>query len=294
MHAFMIIAHRQFDLLAKLIAALDDERNDIFVHIDAKVRDFDFEKFKSLPKHSRICFTPRIGVTWGDFSQVKCELLLLAEVDKMQKSGRVYDYVHLISGSDLPIKSNNEIHRFFNENAGRQFVHFTADDVSKESEGRIRYYHLFRRRRNLFTKILAQIALRVQMFLGVNRLKNQNLAVQKGCNWFSITGAFAAYIAQESERLEKIFRFSYCGDEVFVQTALLNSPFAADVYMKNCGNNHLACARLIDWQRGNPYVFKMQDFEMIKNSPAIFARKFDLDVDSKIIGAVLQSITSDK
>lgn len=290
MHAYMIIAHRQFDLLAKLITALDDERNDIFVHIDAKVRDFDFEKFKVLPKRSRIYFTPRIGVTWGDFSQVKCELILLAEVDKMQKSGRVYDYVHLISGADLPIKSNDEIHRFFNENAGRQFVHFTADNVSESSECRIKYYHLFRRRRNLFTKILAQIALRVQMLCGVNRLKNTNIKVQKGCNWFSITGEFAAYIAQESERLKKILRFSYCGDEVFVQTALLNSPFADDVYMKNCGNNHLACARLIDWQRGNPYVFKMQDFDLIKNSPAMFARKFDMDVDSEIIDKVLQSI----
>lgn len=290
MHAYMIIAHRQFDLLAKLITALDDERNDIFVHIDAKVRDFDFEKFKVLPKRSRIYFTPRIGVTWGDFSQVKCELILLAEVDKMQKSGRVYDYVHLISGADLPIKSNDEIHRFFNENAGRQFVHFTADNVSESSEDRIKYYHLFRRRRNLFTKILAQIALRVQMLCGVNRLKNTNIKVQKGCNWFSITGEFAAYIAQESERLKKILRFSYCGDEVFVQTALLNSPFADDVYMKNCGNNHLACARLIDWQRGNPYVFKMQDFDLIKNSPAMFARKFDMDVDSEIIDKVLQSI----
>ena len=290
MHAYMIIAHRQFDLLAKLITALDDERNDIFVHIDAKVRDFDFEKFKVLPKRSRIYFTPRIGVTWGDFSQVKCELILLAEVDKMQKSGRVYDYVHLISGADLPLKSNDEIHRFFNENAGRQFVHFTADNVSESSEGRIKNYHLFRRRRNLFTKILAQIALRVQMLCGVNRLKNTNIKVQKGCNWFSITGEFAAYIAQESERLKKILRFSYCGDEVFVQTALLNSPFADDVYMKNCGNNHLACARLIDWQRGNPYVFKMQDFDLIKNSPAMFARKFDMDVDSEIIDKVLQSI----
>ncbi len=290
MHAYMIIAHRQFDLLAKLITALDDERNDIFVHIDAKVRGFDFEKFKALPKRSHIYFTPRIGVTWGDFSQVKCELILLAEVDKMQKSGRAYDYVHLISGADLPIKSNDEIHRFFNENAGRQFVHFTADNVSENSEGRIKYYHLFRRRRNLFTKILAQIALRVQMLCGVNRLKNKNIKVQKGCNWFSITGAFAAYIAQESKPLEKIFRFSYCGDEVFVQTALVNSPFADDVYMKNCGNNHLACARLIDWQRGNPYVFRTEDFDLIKNSPAMFARKFDMDVDFEIIDKVLKSI----
>lgn len=203
MHAYMIIAHRQFDLLAKLITALDDERNDIFVHIDAKVRDFDFEKFKALPKRSRIYFTPRIGVTWGDFSQVKCELILLAEVDKMQKNGRAYDYVHLISGADLPIKSNDEIHAFFKENNGLQFVHFTDDKATKESENRIRYYHLFRRHRNILTKILAQIALRVQMLFGVDRLKNTNIKVQKGCNWFSITGEFAAYIAQESERLKK-------------------------------------------------------------------------------------------
>ena len=208
----------------------------------------------------------------------------------MQKSVRSYDYVHLISGADLPIKSNNQIHAFFKENNGLQFVHFTDDKATKESENRIRYYHLFRRRRNLLTKILAQIALRVQMLFGVNRLKNKNIKVQKGCNWFSITGAFAAYIAQASKPLEKIFRFSYCGDEVFVQTALLNSPFADDVYMKNCGNNHLACARLIDWQRGNPYVFKMQDFDLIKNSPAMFARKFDMDVDSEIIDKVLKSI----
>ncbi|UKI22521.1 MAG: hypothetical protein L6V88_09385 [Anaerotruncus sp.] len=80
---------------------------------------------------------------------------------------------------------------------------------------------------------MAQIALRVQMLCGVNRLKNKNIKVQKGCNWFSITGAFAAYIAQESKPLEEnLSFFSYCGDEVFVQTALLNSPFAADAYMK--------------------------------------------------------------
>lgn len=56
MHAYMIIAHRQFDLLAKLITALDDERNDIFVHIDAKVRDFDFE-------NSRFCQSAHVFIS---------------------------------------------------------------------------------------------------------------------------------------------------------------------------------------------------------------------------------------
>ena len=36
MHAYMIIAHNQFELLERLIAALDDERNDIYIHIDKK------------------------------------------------------------------------------------------------------------------------------------------------------------------------------------------------------------------------------------------------------------------
>lgn len=35
-HAYMIIAHNEFDLLEILVRLLDDPRNDIYVHIDAK------------------------------------------------------------------------------------------------------------------------------------------------------------------------------------------------------------------------------------------------------------------
>ena len=33
--------------------------------------------------------------------------------------------------------------------------------------------------------------------------------------------------------------------------------------MPDCGNDHSACARLIDWQRGNPYVWRIDDLEEI-------------------------------
>ena len=42
-HAYMIIAHNEFDLLEILVRLLDDPRNDIYIHIDAKVKDFDFK-----------------------------------------------------------------------------------------------------------------------------------------------------------------------------------------------------------------------------------------------------------
>lgn len=289
MHAIMIIAHNQFDLLEKLIAALDDERNDIFVHIDAKVKNFDFERFKSIPAHSEIHFTQRVNVTWGDFGLVKAEMMLIDAAVKNESDHKKYSYYHLISGCDLPIKSNDEIHRFFEENNGKEFIHFSSNTVSDSSIARIRYYHFFRGKRTFIRKLLSYSILQVEKLLGINRLKKNKIKVQKGCNWFSITGDLARYIAGNMDRWEHVFRYSYCADEVFVQTIFVNSPYKDNLYMPNCNNDHLACVRLIDWKRGNPYVFRKDDFEMIRSSPAMFARKFSLDVDSDIVDMILNS-----
>ena len=153
MHAVMIIAHNQFDLLEKLISALDDKQNDIFVHIDAEADNFDFEHFRKIPKYSEIHFTDRINVTWGDFSQVKAEIILLKAAVENESKGKKYSYFHLISGCDLPIKSNDEIHEFFKENNGKEFIHFSSEKVSEQSIGRIRYYHFFRNKRTFVRKL---------------------------------------------------------------------------------------------------------------------------------------------
>ena len=289
MHAYMIIAHNQFDLLEKLVKSLDDNRNDIYIHIDAKVKNFDFDRIKNAVKFSSVYFTDRIRITWGDFSQVKCEMILLKTAVENQNNGKQYEYFHLISGVDLPIKSNDYIHSFFENNKGKEFIHFTNAKDDTQAQNRIRYYHIFRKRRNLFFKILAQITYRIQMLLDVNRLKGKDLIIQKGCNWFSITNNLAEYIVDNLNFYEKLFKYSYCADEVFVQTVLKNSPFKNNLYMPQSGDNHLACMRLIDWKRGNPYVFKdNSDFDMIKESPAVFARKFDYERYPEIIDSVLE------
>lgn len=205
-----------------------------------------------------------------------------------------YAYYHLISGVDLPIKSNDEIHAFFDQNEGKEFVHFSKNEPDPGFATRIRYYHLFRKKRNGFTKVLAQIAFRLQVLFRVDRLKGQNLVVQKGTNWFSITGDFAKYIVSQADRVEQLFAYCYCGDEVFVQTMLVNSPFAANLYMPNCNNDQMACARLIDWERGRPYVFRMADYDEIMQSPAMFARKFSMQADSEIVKAIQAALCNRK
>lgn len=282
-HAYMIIAHNQFELLEILIKMLDDKRNDIFVHIDAKLQNFDFESFKRIPQHSRIIFTDRISITWGDFSQVQAEMILLKSAVQNEEKDNPYSYFHLLSGVDLPIKTNDEIHKFFDINKGKEFIHFSENEPSHAFVNRIKYYHIFRKKRNLFFKILAQSALKIQKLIGVNRLKKNNLIVQKGTNWFSITADFAKYVVSKSNEIEKMFNYSYCCDEVFLQTIFVNSPFKNNLLMPNCNNNQLACARLIDWNRGNPYVFKIDDYDEIISSKAMFARKFSFNEDKEII-----------
>lgn len=291
MHAYMIIAHNQFELLEKLIHCLDDKRNDIFIHIDAKVKEFDFEYFSSLTKFSKVYFTDeRISVTWGGVSFVECEMLLLKTAVSHDDENNPYTYYHLLSGVDLPIKTKDEIYNFFEQNSGKEFIHYVTLETLDSAVDRVKYYHLFRKKRNKFYKILAQIALKLQKVLGVNRLKNTGIKVFKGSNWFSITGNLAKYIVENQDKYKKMFRYSFCCDEIFMQTIVQNSEFKNNLFMPDSNDNYYACARLIDWKRGNPYVFRKEDFDLIQSSPCMFARKFDLYTDSEIVDLIIKSI----
>ena len=59
----------------------------------------------------------RVDVRWGDISQIETELILF---EKACTTNR-YDYYHLLSGVDLPIKSQNYIHDFFSEYADNEY-----------------------------------------------------------------------------------------------------------------------------------------------------------------------------
>lgn len=278
-HAYLIIAHNQFELLEILIKMLDDERNDLFVHIDAKVRDFDFKHFAGITKKSNLYFTNnRYSIKWASFDMVKAEYALF---EKVFESNNNYNYVHLISGVDLPIKSQDEIHAFFEKNHGKEFVHFTSEKLNNTELDRVRAYHFAMGRRNYINRFITKLESKMARILGINRIKN--LEVQKGSQWFSITMDFAKYIFDKKEFVYKQFHHTFIPDEFFVQTLLVNSRFKNNLFMPDCKNDHLACARLIDWERGNPYVFKIEDFDEIISSKAMFARKFSLNEDNEII-----------
>ena len=106
-HAYLIMAHNEWELLNTLLSLIDDERNDIFLHIDKKVKNM---PNLYQPKFSKLYLTPkRYDVRWGDVGQVHSEMHLF----KTAKEHGPYQYYHKLSGVDLPIKTQDYIHHFF-------------------------------------------------------------------------------------------------------------------------------------------------------------------------------------
>lgn len=137
MHAYLIIAHNNFKQLQILINLLDDDRNDIFIHIDKKVEEL---PLLTTNKSKLFILDKRIDVRWGNVNQIETEILLFETAVKHNQ----YEYYHLISGVDLPIKSNDYIHNFFKINNGKEFVGFSKVN-SKKLKWNVCYYHLLTR-----------------------------------------------------------------------------------------------------------------------------------------------------
>lgn len=285
-----MLVHAHPQQLKKLLAAIDDERNDIYIHMDRKA-DFSYDCLKDSCKHANLHFiTPRIKVNWGGVSIIRTEMALLKAATATKHS-----YYHFISGMDLPLKSQDYIHKFFQQHDGCEFLEFMKTDVHAYS--RVQYYALFPEGSNFFlTNLLNHI---FKAILKVLHLKqNKGIEVMKAYQWMSITHGFATYIVENEKWVEKVFRNTVICDEIFIPTLLWRSPFKDKLFdpSKEEAASCTPSMRLIDWSRGpsrrHPWTFTSDDFEMLKNSPCLWARKFDEDVDSAIIDKVLTELST--
>lgn len=63
-HAYLVMAHKDDETLRTLLRSLDDPRNDIFIHMDAKNTGWDENRALASIDKAGIFFVPRISVTW--------------------------------------------------------------------------------------------------------------------------------------------------------------------------------------------------------------------------------------
>lgn len=120
----------------------------------------------------------------------------------------------------------------------------------------------------------------IQKKLGINRVKGDT-EIYMGAQWFSITHDMALYVLSRRGEMKKLLRYGLAADELLVQTLVMASPFSQRVS---------GARRTIDWKRGSPYIWRMEDFDYLMNSEALWARKFDEQVDNDIIEAIFEKL----
>lgn len=191
MHAYLIMAHKNLEQIKKLMKLLDYSENDIYIHIDAKADDtIRFFDYTSCCTKSKVIQSSVFKSAWGSYSLIECELFLL----KQATENRKYDYYHLISGMDLPLKNQLEIHQFFKKNSGKQFVHFSGKNSENEYQIKRRvkyywatsYYNFFSFIDFRIVRRIDYFQIRLQELLHIDRLKDNNLVFYHGSQWFSM------------------------------------------------------------------------------------------------------------
>lgn len=295
-HAFMIIAHDNWKQLSYLLSQIDDYKNDIYIHIDKKVKNAPIEEIKSFVKKSKIEIFQEYKVYWGSYELVLTELFLLKKATKIN-----YDYYHLLSGMDMLIKPMRDFYMFFEENNGKEFVNYDTNqrlEEDKEIMRRVKLYHFFVNNRkkyklkflNCFFTLVSRTILGVEELLRINRLKNEKFKIKYGSQWFSITDSCARYLLNSEIKISQLFKRTKCADELFVQTIIYNSIFEKNLYNREYNDSLESNMRLIDLKKrgknGSPYTWQKKDFDEIKESRCLIARKFNCNSDFEIVKLV--------
>ncbi len=290
-HAYLIMAHAYSEVLKTLLMLLDDPRCDIYIHMDQKNRDPMPESFRSAVRHSELVLFSEIPVYWGDTTLMEAGLILLK---KALKKGP-YAYYHLLSGADLPVKKANEIYDFFDVNQGKEFIHFGTPEYSRDIRSRYTTWHFFerqlgRRRDDPFYNKAETYSQAIQRRLHIDRSKSAGFQFYGGSQWFSVTQGFASYVVENTPRVWKHFRFTQLTEEFFIQSMVMTSPFSDKLYVPGQTNDYRGNVRLIDWNRGTPYVWRKTDLPELLSSEACFARKFDEKADDEVVKELYETL----
>lgn len=260
-HAYLIMAHNQFLTLKELVSVLDDERNDLYIHFDRKV--------KGLPvlqtRHSRlVILNDRVDVIWGDVSQIKAEYALY----KAAFAPSRYSYYHLISGVHFPLMSNDDLHHWFDACDGACILR-EVPLPEEEIQMRFGLHHFFLKHlisRNRFVNktyhLGWRLVLKLQKKLGLRR--DTSFIRGKASQWCSLNEEAVRILLDNEKVALKRFRHSFCCDEFFVRS-----------FIEDAGISILFDKRIcyVDFVNTTPKLFTQEDYPTLAASGALFFRK---------------------
>lgn len=118
-HAYLIASNNNFSVLEACIDLLDDKRNDLYLLFDKKSNVSTTYKNSIIRRVncSKVTALNDIVINWG--TQIQAVMTL---IETANYSGEMYSYIHFFQGADMPIKTQDEIHVFFEGNPQKNYV----------------------------------------------------------------------------------------------------------------------------------------------------------------------------
>lgn len=275
-HAFLIMAHKNKNQLIRLLNRLKSENHFFYVNIDRKAKEFDDNAINEILNTRGVRLVMRDRVNHGGFSMINITLKLMQKAidDKC-------DYIHLISGQCYLIVSNKMFDDFFITSSPRSYIYI--DGYEEITEFRKNKYRQ-RICRNWFfdlnqygtsiEKTFVRVLNKISSFLPQKHINMET--IWGGWNWFSFHLELCKFLMQylyDHPDYIKMFRYSYCGDELFFNSIIMENITKLNVEVHNS-------LRYVDWNPNRPYVtlpliLNESDYQSIAESGALFCRKVD-------------------
>ena len=275
--AHLILAHKNPKQLERLLNALAHPAFDFYIHIDKKT---DAGPFIYLTNKKNVYLVKnRTKIYWAGYGTIQATLNGFREIIP-----KGYDYINVISAQDFPLKPADYIYRYIHDRQGKEFITCESiDDEWQEAAPRVKNYHLINWQipgRHRLEKLVNKI-------LPARKFPLEYKIVGRA-NWFTLTQDAAQYVLDFLDEHPKVVRyFKYCwgADEFIFATIIYNSQFR-DKILDNLVH--------VIWyeNKGHPEILVSKNFNELKESDKLFARKFDTDVDSTIVDLLENWIAS--
>jgi len=287
--AYLILAHKKPSQIIRLINKLNTHDNLFFIHYDKKSPKKEYNYLsRYFNNWKNVFFTKkRYKVSWAQFSMVHAMQELMKTSINSKKN---FDYAIFISGEHYPIKKNQEIENCLRINKSFLYYFDIFEKVNKKEQPyaiaeRIEKWHF-----KFLGKIIKFPPNNFPIVLKRRLLKG--ITFYKGNNWHILKKEHLIYtynFSINNKKFYKFFKLTKHSDELYFNTILLNSKYKNDIINKSLV--------FVIWLKntkhpGHPETILKKDFNTLKNSNELFARKFNPDIDSEILDLIDKKLLS--
>lgn len=289
-HAFLITAYKDVPRLEELVRALGHDAH-VYIHLDRRSRVPRQHLQALLRMDSVNALSRRYAVRWGSFAHLQAILHLA----RLAVGDGQADMLHVISGSDQPLRAPAAFNAWMEDHLGREFLeHFPLPTPYWRNGGldRLEYYHpldLIDVKRGNNRQLVNRLV-RLQQMLGIRRSVQGLPPLYGGSTWWSLSRACVAHVLHRLDREPRLLRrfaHTHCPEEILMPTLVMDSPFAPHVVNDNL--------RYIDWRKRNgnvPAVLDRDDLTALRASGKLFARKLERPISNDLLAAL--PLTTDR